>query len=511
MKDMKDFKESNLNWEKILNDMRGGYKEEHDIDIMFTELIANSIDAGASKLKIIIDYENNSVTFVDDGKGMNRDDFEEYHNLGSISTKRKGSGIGFAGIGCKLYIDKCEKVITVTKQKANNYYLKSEWLFDKDKRKPIYSWSESNADSENIGKFGTFIKVVNPEELGKVPIGHIRDKILEHYNFALGNYGTLSITLNEEPLEPVLLDGAIENIDTGSKIKNSDIKIKGQLSYSKNSHIQGIAIVVFGKTVYIENNLFHNLNLLKNFQDAFNISGYLRCDGLIYSVVTEKNDLNRKTQPWKRFESVVVDLVRKLLQKWKLTKEDNKDQSEDREMTDFVKDVVNKLFSRPEIMALDINPFMTIPKDKTRTPIKSSDGNQQGTVSPGSELVNGVEGGNGNDQTGTLTKGPFDGEGFTLDPAGKDKGKTVERRRRSGINVVYIDGEGKLRGILGEEEIKIDKNHPAFKAKSKLESDEVEVFYLLDVICEVLCSTKEAEEEISECKLVFFNSLTDLL
>ena len=304
MVDGKNFKESNLNWEKILNDMRGGYKEDHDINIMFTELIANSIDAGASTLKIDVDYENKWVTFVDDGKGMNRDDFEEYHNLGSLSTKRKGSGIGFAGIGCKLYIDKCEKVITVTKQKANSYYLKSEWLFDKVKRKPIYSESESKADSENIGKFGTFIRVIHPEELDKVPIEHIREKILEHYNFGLGNYGSLSITLNNVPLEPLLLDGLIEDVNVESKIKNSDIKINGQLSYSKDSKMHGIAIVVFGKAVYVENNLFHNLNLLKNFQDASNISGYLRCDGLIYSVVTEKNDLNRKTQPWKRFEVV---------------------------------------------------------------------------------------------------------------------------------------------------------------------------------------------------------------
>ena len=163
MVEEKNFKESNLNWEKILNDMRGGYKEEYDIDIMFTELIANSIDAGASVLKIDVNYENNVVTFIDDGKGMNRDDFDEYHNLGSLSTKLKGSGIGFAGIGCKLYIDKCEKIITVTKQKANNYYLKSEWLFDKLKMKPIYSESESKVDSENIGKFGTLIEIIQPE------------------------------------------------------------------------------------------------------------------------------------------------------------------------------------------------------------------------------------------------------------------------------------------------------------------------------------------------------------
>ena len=511
MINMKDFKESNLNWKKILNDMRGGYKEEHDIDIMFTELIANSIDAGASRINITIDYENKTVTFVDDGRGMDRDDFDEYHNLGSMSTKKKGSGIGFAGIGCKLYIDKCEKVITVTKQKAKNYYLKSEWFFDKNKKKPIYALSESSVDSVNIGKFGTSIKVINPEELEEVLIKDIRDKILEHYNFALGKYGTLSITLNGETVEPVLLDGVIENIDTASKIKDSDIKINGQLSYSKNSKMKGIAIVVFGKSVYVENNLFHNLNLLKNFMDAANISGYLRCDGLIYSVVTEKNDLNRKTQQWKRFERVVVDLVDKLLQKWKLTKEDNKDQSEDRKTADVVKEVVNQLFSRPEIVALDINPFMSKSKDKKRTHIESDEGDEPGTVASGSESVNGDEGGIGNGGNGIPTDGPFNGDGFKPTPTGKDKGKPVERRRRSGINVVYIDGEGKLRGILGEEEIKIDKKHPAFKAKSKLDSNEVDIFYLLDVICEVLCSAKEKEEDISQCKLVFFNSLSDLL
>ena len=442
---VENYKESNLNWEKILNDMRGGYKEENDIDIMFTELIANSIDAGASKLKIDVDYVNRSVTFVDDGKGMNREDFEEYHNLGSISTKRKGSGIGFAGIGCKLYIDKCDKVFTVTKQKDNDYYLKSEWFFDKTKRKPIYSSNESKVDSENIGKFGTSIKIFNPEELDKIPIEHVRNKIIEHYNFALGSYGTLSMTLNNVPLDPVLLDGEIEKVDTASKIKNSDIKINGQLSYSKNSLLHGIAIVVFGKTIYTENDLFHNLTLLKNFQDASYISGYLRCDGLIYSVVTEKNDLNRRTQQWKRFESVVVDFVRKLLQKWKLTKEGNNDQSEDMNITDIAKDVINKLFLMPEIKALDINPYMAISKNRTTAFIKSNDGDKPGSANLGSETVNGIESGSGNERTGTSTDGPFEGAGFIENPVGKDRGKNVERRRRSGVNVAFMDGEGKKR------------------------------------------------------------------
>ena len=233
--------------------------------------------------------------------------------------------------------------------------------------------------------------------------------------------------------------------------------------------------------------------------------------GLIYSVVTEKNDLNRKTQSWKRFESVIVDFVKILLQKWELTKEDNKEQSGPREMADYVRDVINKLFSMPEIKALDINPYMSLSKNKEHTPIKSKTGDQPGGTTQGSEIVNGEDGGEGGNRPGTITDGPFEGDGFKLDPNGKERGKTVERRRRSGINVAYIEGDGKLRGILGEAEIRIDKNHPAYKVKSKFDTNEVDVYYLLDVICEVLCSTKETEEQISECKLIFFNSLTDIL
>ena len=43
------------------------------------------------------------IIFQDNGPGMNKEQFDDYH-IGAKPTKVKGKGIGFAGIGAKVYL-----------------------------------------------------------------------------------------------------------------------------------------------------------------------------------------------------------------------------------------------------------------------------------------------------------------------------------------------------------------------------------------------------------------------
>lgn len=74
--------------------------------MVVTEAIANSLDAGARKVQIVLKDDvddEKTISFCDDGPGMTKRQFRRYHVL-SGSDKTKGSGIGFAGIGAKVYL-----------------------------------------------------------------------------------------------------------------------------------------------------------------------------------------------------------------------------------------------------------------------------------------------------------------------------------------------------------------------------------------------------------------------
>ena len=86
-------------------------------EVLVLEAVANGIDAKAKKIEINFNSDDSGhyVTFLNDGPPMNKSDFENYHTISS-STKTKGEGIGFAGVGAKIFLaawDKAE-IITIT-------------------------------------------------------------------------------------------------------------------------------------------------------------------------------------------------------------------------------------------------------------------------------------------------------------------------------------------------------------------------------------------------------------
>ena len=75
-------------------------------EMVVTEAIGNAIDVGASTVRITLktDMDDNAlISFHNDGPGMNKKQFEDYHVI-ARSSKIKGKSIGFAGIGAKVYL-----------------------------------------------------------------------------------------------------------------------------------------------------------------------------------------------------------------------------------------------------------------------------------------------------------------------------------------------------------------------------------------------------------------------
>src|SRR5438876_609660 len=80
-------------------------------ETIVTEIVANSLDSGASHIVIGADPAQATFTVIDNGSGMQRRDLARYHDI-AASTKTRGQGIGFAGVGIKLGLLLCEEVVT---------------------------------------------------------------------------------------------------------------------------------------------------------------------------------------------------------------------------------------------------------------------------------------------------------------------------------------------------------------------------------------------------------------
>lgn len=106
--------ETRVDLHHLLEDLRDAYAGALEETIL-TEVVANSLDSGATCLHLKADPALSTLTIVDDGSGMRRRDLVRYHDL-AASTKARGHGIGFAGVGIKLGLLVCEEVVTETRR-----------------------------------------------------------------------------------------------------------------------------------------------------------------------------------------------------------------------------------------------------------------------------------------------------------------------------------------------------------------------------------------------------------
>jgi hypothetical protein len=121
----------------ILEDLRDAYTGPVE-DTILTEIVANALDSGARTLAVRTDASARTLIATDDGGGMTRRQLTRYHDLGA-STKRRGQGIGFAGVGIKLGLLACDEVITETRR--GRVHAATKWRLSSRTRAP-WSWVE---------------------------------------------------------------------------------------------------------------------------------------------------------------------------------------------------------------------------------------------------------------------------------------------------------------------------------------------------------------------------------
>jgi hypothetical protein len=120
----------------LLEDLRDAYPGSLEETIL-TEIMANALDSGASAISFHSDPAGSTMTAIDNGSGMQRRDLARFHDIAS-SSKVRGRGIGFAGVGIKLGLLTCEEVLTETRRGKN--HVASLWHMASRHRAP-WKWT----------------------------------------------------------------------------------------------------------------------------------------------------------------------------------------------------------------------------------------------------------------------------------------------------------------------------------------------------------------------------------
>jgi hypothetical protein len=119
----------------LLEDLRDAYTGPLE-ETVLTEIVANSLDSGATRIELVADSKLSTLTVRDDGTGMQRRDLARFHDI-AASSKTRGEGIGFAGVGIKLGLLLCEEVITETRRGKS--HVASRWHLASKHRAP-WNW-----------------------------------------------------------------------------------------------------------------------------------------------------------------------------------------------------------------------------------------------------------------------------------------------------------------------------------------------------------------------------------
>jgi hypothetical protein len=240
---------------RLLEDLRDAYPGATEETIL-TEIVANSLDSGASTITIATDASRAALTIVDDGRGMRRRELARYHDI-AATTKVRGEGIGFAGVGIKIGLLVSGEVLTETR--LGKHRFATVWGLASRHRAP-WRWV---APPGLVGEHGTAVRLRLKNPLSPLlDPGFIEGALWRHFQPLLDPAltGILSphyprsvrFVVNGRPLEPetwAAPERATIAVRVGRKRKPSasGYMVRDRLALAEER--QGIAVSTFGKVI----------------------------------------------------------------------------------------------------------------------------------------------------------------------------------------------------------------------------------------------------------------------
>jgi len=158
----------------LLEDLRDAYPGALEETIL-TEMVANALDSGAGSIRIVADPALMTLTVTDDGRGMQRRELARFHDI-AASTKTRGQGIGFAGVGIKLGLLVSEEVRTETRR--GKTHVSTRWHLASRHRAP-WKWVPP---AETVDERGTAVCLKLRNALSPLlDAGFVEATVRRHY------------------------------------------------------------------------------------------------------------------------------------------------------------------------------------------------------------------------------------------------------------------------------------------------------------------------------------------
>jgi len=239
----------------LLEDLRDAYPGAIEETIL-TEILANSLDSGATLIRLTADSAAASLTIIDNGSGMPRRDLRRYHDL-AASTKARGQGIGFAGVGIKLALLACREVVTETRR--GKVHVATSWHLASRHRAP-WKWMPAPG---LVAEQGTGVRLNLADPLSPLTDrGYVESAIRRHYEPLLDPacdaiLGELyprgvSFEVNGEALPKQACrvpETAVLAIHIGRKRKPSALGYLYRDSVPLPEEQRGVAVSTYGKII----------------------------------------------------------------------------------------------------------------------------------------------------------------------------------------------------------------------------------------------------------------------
>ena len=173
-----------------LENFREAYDDESSVVVL--EAVANALDAKATTLGVRIG--NRHISFLDNGPGMTKKQFNAYHTI-SASDKRKDAGIGFAGVGAKVYLAVWKQTVIHTETYGPDGPFASDMRVTH--RKP--RWEKCSTNTSILTPGTLYCVKLRLNDYRKLN-AKIHDIIRDHFNPAMLN--GLKVTINGDRLKP---------------------------------------------------------------------------------------------------------------------------------------------------------------------------------------------------------------------------------------------------------------------------------------------------------------------
>jgi hypothetical protein len=495
--------ETRVNLKHLLEDLRDSYPYPQE-EAIITELIANALDSGASEIRFFTAPERLIMSVVDDGEGMEPQNFEEYHDI-AATTKLKGKGIGFAGLGVKLALLVAEEVITETKR--GSFHSTTSWKLESLQRAP---WEYIKSNGMVNSSSGTAVSIIfRTKESNLLKDNFIENVIQTHFHpildddfmdnilkyvykkgvvfFVNGRKIDLSETEKSITSTPFI-------VRLGRRDKPIGIGFLRKSREELEEDVRGLAISTYGKVI---KRGWDWIGISP--RNPMRLTGIVEIPKLSEILTTNKADFLKDVtsyQKYIRYRKAIQEAIAPILREFGEIRAPRERIERDlRPLEREIERVLgNMLKDFPELSTLferrrKGEPVGGVIPDEKSPPI--------GTIVEGREVMTGTKGGGGEGSGVEGTKGEMPGERIHPGPEFIEPGREHEGRKRlPGVMIGFEDNsERNDLGWLMESTIWINKGHPAFR---KVMDSEAENYHIILSVSWVLAGYLEGEKSSQE-------------